>query len=105
MLQWGHVLSNVDITWLLAIAQAVFDASMGPRPFERGYVAEGEREAGRIEASMGPRPFERGYDTAKAVVPNGKNASMGPRPFERGYGIFVTRSRLSMQHKDCEWLH
>ena len=35
-LQWGHVLSDVEIAWTAPISPGRLIASMGPRPFRRG---------------------------------------------------------------------
>ena len=39
MLQWGHVLSDVEITYGRQGLYPVGPASMGPRPFRRGNEA------------------------------------------------------------------
>ena len=91
-------------------------ASMGPRPDDRGYVAQRGRLGAAAVASMGPRPDDRGYAQAYGVkVPDAPLqwvhglmtvvmshqpklarvfawASMGPRPDDRGY-VLRSQSR------------
>ena len=85
-LQWGRAHSSAEIGLELAeqSPQAVHDASMGPRSFERGNRCRYRSEAAVADgASMGPRSFERGNlaPSKRCAI---RAASMGPRSFERG---------------------
>jgi len=82
-LQWGRGLSAAETRWCWPIV-AGSNASMGPRPFGRGDVANGVSKSVVAVASMGPRPFGRGDPHALPPAPQCRAASMGPRPFGRG---------------------
>src|SRR5262245_18088594 len=61
VLQWSHVLSNVETEVSAASTLLLQGASIEPRPFERGNSeAHIHRLALILGASMEPRPFERG---------------------------------------------
>ena len=51
------------------------------------------KELEQEDASMGPRPFERGNNSLTVGVGHAANASMGPRPFERGNWSRRSKSR------------
>ena len=60
LLQWSHVLTNVESTPVQTeTAQAAW-ASMEPRPHERGKLRALSRVVKAKPASMEPRPHERG---------------------------------------------
>ena len=69
MLQWGHGLSAVDTGKEPCKFNGANIASMGPRPFSRGYLRPASVGDLVLSASMGPRPFSRGYTAAALAAP------------------------------------
>ena len=102
MLQWSHVLTNVESAIAKAEKEWSEVASMEPRPHERGKHCVGSRLAHQNPASMEPRPHERGKRIQRKICPLATSASMEPRPHERGKT--VTRWRWTST-TELQWSH
>src|SRR6185295_15652468 len=71
-LQWSHVLANVETGPRLRLCFSAGQASMEPRPCERGNCPrKGRALIATLPASMEPRPCERGngYEEFPFFVP------------------------------------
>ena len=113
-LQWGHVLSDVEIRDWNPAPQRDHSASMGPRPFRRGNILffDGfERNSLRLQWGHVlsdveiPNPpikpltsllLQWGHVLSDVEIMGVEAedartlwASMGPRPFRRGNGVYM----------------
>src|SRR6266545_2091560 len=103
-LQWVHGLSTVGDRLIGLVVLAVIDqASMGPRPFDRGrrdWSVFSLRPARSFNGSTAFRPWETfracGWRLAGA-------ASMGPRPFDRGRRTWPASRRWAPIW--LQWVH
>ena len=67
-LQRGRAHSSAEITTIKAGTKIAFEASTGPRSFERGNEALVAAGAEIVAASTGPRSFERGNQNSLAAL-------------------------------------
>ncbi len=84
LLQWSHVLTNVERSHCRPPLRPPYPASMEPRPHERGKSYRECHLPAGVGASMEPRPHERGKVDIKSCTVESVPASMEPRPHERG---------------------
>ena len=90
-LQWSHAQSSVETLEAENIPERINDASMEPRPIERGNNGDRSRRVIAERASMEPRPIERGNTSVFIVYVSLLVASMEPRPIERGNRVLSGR--------------
>src|ERR1043166_7797278 len=85
MLQWSHVLTNVETRQHRYWYFRPDDASMEPRPHERGnYYGKAEEQAVQkgFNGATSSRTWKRGHNSRR--LRRNVPASMEPRPHERG---------------------
>ena len=83
-LQWSHVLTNVETLFTRRSPQNKFQASMEPRPHERGNEDCIEADSGRADRFNGATSSRTWKPVQERPRPPNSNASMEPRPHERG---------------------